>query len=71
MVSNYVKLGPEKSSAGEADADNKVALILTDARCLPCSEGAPVVDEAGLLLGLVRAGCYFLVFVGLFSFSFD
>jgi hypothetical protein len=47
VVSNYVVLAPAEAEAGE------VALVLTDARCLPCSEGAPVVDGAGRLIGLV------------------
>eukprot|EP01051_Picozoa_sp_SAG22_P006483 SAG22_NODE_425_length_10628_cov_3.420458_5_plen_315_part_00 len=48
VVSNFVLLDAEKP--GE---EPEVALVLTDARCLPCSEGAPVIDEAGALIGLV------------------
>ena len=35
------------------DEGHDVCLVLTDARCLPCSEGGPVVDEAGSLVGVV------------------
>ena len=43
VVSNFVR------DSNDEDA----TLILTDARCLPCSEGGPVVDESGKLIGLV------------------
>ena len=43
VVSNFV-----------LDGDNDdISLVLSDARCLPCSEGGPVVDESGKLIGLV------------------
>lgn len=43
VVSNFVLDGN----------DDDATLVLTDARCLPCSEGGPVVDESGKLIGLV------------------
>ena len=45
VVSNFVT--SDKTSTG-----SDVALVLTDARCLPCTEGGPVVDGNGQLLGL-------------------
>eukprot|EP01049_Picozoa_sp_SAG25_P001414 SAG25_NODE_62_length_17948_cov_8.453975_7_plen_422_part_00 len=57
VVSNFVRRsgshgGVQAGGGANSPSERGVSLILTDARCLPCTEGGPVVDSEGRLLGV-------------------